>query len=79
MNRPTCETCIHWSYDGHLLEPDQGYCLLNPPTLLKYRFTMEHGDEQLWGQPVSCSGDSCSHHPDFPSYLASLKKPEPNQ
>jgi hypothetical protein len=78
--RPTCATCPYWSPDG---ESGGGYCHRRAPqsypqSILKMD---DDGQSRHWGSfsqssmlPEAFSGDWCGEHPDFPEYIAGLKK-----
>jgi hypothetical protein len=65
MERPTCATCVH--FDGTRRQYHDGTCLLSPSVLVE-----ADPDGSWWAQPGMNRFDSCSHHPQFPRFLATL-------
>lgn len=77
MERPTCKTCPHWDAEhDEDEEPTEGICRRFPPVLICPQ-PAEKADKSwcadAWEQPFTAYCMSCSEHPDFPAYIASLK------
>ena len=69
MERPTCETCIHWyCYDDE--DQAEGFCVRLPPVMTGTPGTAEICHTEGWGQPITHKNDRCSEHHNFPAYLA---------
>ena len=88
MERPTCGTCPYWetsSIGSSSACPDDANCCIRYPGVLPTPalfevFREEFGDDEdqspqdaVW--PLTKRINSCGEHPDFPAYIASLKKP----
>jgi hypothetical protein len=85
--RPTCKTCPYWH---DLVTEDEGIenwkddevrfgdCRRRAPSpVMIYQMPPNPGSDNradlVWLQTLN--GDWCGEHPDFPAYIASLKKP----
>jgi len=70
MDRPTCRTCPYWDSGG---EEDSGICRKSCPKTAKPQYEGDYSAFPVW--PITLDTEWCGEHPDFPAYLASLKKP----
>ncbi len=69
--RPTCKTCVHFSEAP--FAPANGQCRKEPPSPV-----VAHDDDGTpivlpWIPPVE-SDYGCSHHPDFPAWIAAARR-----
>ena len=71
MERPKCETCPYWVGDP---EEPMGECRIHYPEIPSG--SPSYLVEGLGYWPETSRKAGCGDHPDFPAYLASLKKPE---
>jgi len=75
MDQPRCKTCPYWD-DTEPWEHDDG-SLINEcrrfPRHWQINSERYFGVDSAW--PRTHEDDWCGEHPDFPEYLASLKKP----
>ena len=81
MERPTCGSCPYWRTDRPDNSMIEGDCRRNPPQFAacdrQYRDMRETAWDEWCGTWPGCdSNDFCGEHPDFPAYIASLKKPQ---
>jgi hypothetical protein len=75
MDRPPCETCPHFKVFGSAITNDLSrQCWLEPPTSHAFIVpTQVRGTAAIttaFSVPTVPPGYGCSHHPDFPRYLA---------
>ena len=72
MERPTCKTCPY--FDVPQRTDDDSHCIRHAPKPWLNPEDEGHIERQAaW--PIVQDFDSCGEHPDFPTYVASLKGP----